>query len=136
MMRVGRHWCKKLLPGEVLHTPSLEVPKDRLAGALGNLIQWKEWGRWTRWSLKVPSNPNHSKILWFYNSIFTVVEQNQSILFYSTKMLLFLGKCLFCSLLIFSKYVGVKKNPVQTVFSIKTLLRVTALKVQNLWNHR
>jgi len=36
-MRVVRHWNR--LPGEVMDTPSLEVLKVRLDGALSNLMQ-------------------------------------------------------------------------------------------------
>ncbi|KAK4829894.1 hypothetical protein QYF61_007286 [Mycteria americana] len=70
-MRVVKHWNR--LPREVVDAPSLETFKVRLDGALSNLIQLKmslliAGGGWTRWPLKVPSNPNHSMILQFYET--------------------------------------------------------------------
>jgi len=49
---VVRHWHR--LPGEAVGAPSLEVFKNRLGGAQGNLVLWVGVG--TGWS----SNPNHS----------------------------------------------------------------------------
>ena len=47
---------------------SLEILKARLDGALGSLIRWVAAlpmaGGWVWMSFNVPSNPNHSVILW------------------------------------------------------------------------
>jgi len=51
--------------------PSLAVFKARLDGALSTLVWWKMsllMARgWNQMISKVPSNPNHSVILWFYD---------------------------------------------------------------------
>jgi len=51
--------------------PSLEAFKARLDGAMSNLVWWKvsllmAGGAWNEMIFKVPSNPNHTMILWFY----------------------------------------------------------------------
>ena len=66
-MRVVKHWHR--FPREVVDAPSLETFKVSLDGALSNL-SWRcpcslQEG-WTRWPLKVPSNPNCSVILRYY----------------------------------------------------------------------
>ena len=50
--------------------------KHSRPGWTGLWATWSSWrcpcslqGGWTRWPLKVPSNPNYSMILWFYNSM-------------------------------------------------------------------
>lgn len=61
-MRVMRHWNR--LPRKVM----FEV---RLHRALNNKIYWKMFmpieAGWTKGSSKVPSDPNHSMILWSFS---------------------------------------------------------------------
>ena len=47
------------------------------SGWTGLWATWSSWrwpcllqGEWTTWPLKVPSNPKHSMVLWFYDSYF------------------------------------------------------------------
>jgi len=51
---VVRHWHG--VPREVVDVPSLEVPRDRLDGVFGSLIQWLETstqqGVGTEWALR------------------------------------------------------------------------------------
>jgi len=69
-VRVVKPWPR--LPREVGDAPSLEPFQARSDGALSNLIQVKMsllfTRGWTRWSLEVPSNPNHSMILWSWKN--------------------------------------------------------------------
>ena len=79
--------------GEVLNScperlwmprPSLEVFKARLDGALGSLGWYSMWrlvalpvgGGWSFMVLEVPSNPTHSVILWFCDSIHPSLDGN------------------------------------------------------------
>lgn len=57
--RVVRPWHK--LPREAVAATSLEVTKARLDRAWSNLVYWKEG--WNEMVIKVPSKPNHSRIL-------------------------------------------------------------------------
>jgi len=63
-MRAVRHWHR--LPSGVMDTPSLEVLKARLDGALGNLVWWEVslpmGGGWSEMVFRVPSNPSYSMI--------------------------------------------------------------------------
>ena len=57
------------LPSEAVDVPSLGALQARLDGAVSNL-GWREVslpiaGGWNQVVLEVPSNPNHSTILWF-----------------------------------------------------------------------
>jgi len=65
-VRVVKHWPG--LPREAVVAPSLAVLKARLGGALSNLGWWKmsllTAGVWNQVSFKVPSNPNHSVVLY------------------------------------------------------------------------
>jgi len=69
------HWHR--LPREDVDAPSLEGFKARLHGALGSLSWWvtilPTAQGWNWMILKVPSNPNHPMILWFYNSMTLVL---------------------------------------------------------------
>lgn len=57
-LRVARHWNR--LPRVSVDVPSLEVLKAGSDGALSNLV----WGKGLEpHPLVVPSNPNHSRIL-------------------------------------------------------------------------
>jgi len=64
-VRAVRLWNR--LPRAAVGTPSLEVFKARLDGALSNLVYRQVSlpiaGHWNYMILKVPSNPNHSMIL-------------------------------------------------------------------------
>jgi len=64
---VVRHWHR--LPREAVDAPSLAVFKARLDGALSNLVWWKVSPPMAGGLMifKVPSNPNHSMILCFYD---------------------------------------------------------------------
>ena len=70
------------LPREVIGDPSLETFQVRLDGALSTLIELQmslltAGGVGTRRPLKVPSNPNHSMIPWFYDSMILWSEETQ-----------------------------------------------------------
>ena len=64
-MRVVRPWPR--LPREAVAAPSLAMFKARLDGALSTLGWWEmsllTAGGWNEMIFKVPSNPNHSRIL-------------------------------------------------------------------------
>jgi len=65
-VRVVKHWHR--LPREAVAAPSLAVFKARMDGALSTLGWWKmslPMARgWNQMIFKVPSNPNHSMILY------------------------------------------------------------------------
>jgi len=64
-MWVMQHWNR--LPREVVESPSLEILKTSLDKVLCSLL-WVtllRQGGWTGWPTEVPSNPDHSVILWF-----------------------------------------------------------------------
>jgi len=67
-MRVVRPWPR--LPREAVAAPSLAMFKARLDGALSTLGWWEmsllTAGGWNEMIFKVPSNPNHSRILWCF----------------------------------------------------------------------
>jgi len=56
------------LPGEAVDAPSMEAFQARLDGAVSNLVYLEVSlpiaEGWNYMSLKVPSNPNHSTVLW------------------------------------------------------------------------
>ena len=66
-LRVTESWPR--LRREVVESPSLEIFKTRLGKVLCSLLWvtllWQEG--WTGWPTEVPSNPDHSGILWFCN---------------------------------------------------------------------
>ena len=63
-LRVTEPWPR--LPREVVESPSLEILKIHLDVVLCSLL-WVtllRQGGWARWPTEVPSNPDHSVILW------------------------------------------------------------------------
>ena len=55
------------IPGNIQGQVGRDSEQPGLVEGIPALLQ----GGWARWSLKVPSNPKHSVILQFYDSVFT-----------------------------------------------------------------
>ena len=75
MMRMVKHW--KRLPQRggrffILGNIQGQVGRGSEQPDLVEKVPTRCRGDWTRWPLKVPSNPNHSMILWFCLSANTV----------------------------------------------------------------